>query len=90
MKKWVNDKGERMWPLNGEYLWEILVNHGAKLSFPCQVISTFDSEEYDMSALGYVLKELQNKQLARRVMARGVWTIFLWLFIVGFLCILGM
>ena len=76
MREWENEKKERVNPLNEEYLWEILVNHGAKLSFPCQMISTDDLEKYDMSALGYVLKELQNIQLARRVMARGVCTTF--------------
>ena len=48
------------------------MEHGAKLSFPCQLNIVADTDQGDVSALQYVLKELQNKQLARCLMKRGV------------------
>eukprot|EP01084_Bolivina_argentea_P157332 274182_1 len=58
-------------PTKAPYLWEILVEYGAELSFPCKKNYSDSSTDGDMSPLQFVLKELKHKDLVRKLMEAG-------------------
>ncbi len=60
-----------MEPTKAPYLWQILIEYGTELSFPCKKNYSSESTDGDMSPLQFVLKELKNKDLARKLMKAG-------------------